>query len=181
MRKIIHGVLFALAAFALALPAHAGKGGGTLPPTIDKKSRNDNTVYAGINWNFGVRNGATAVLGYRDAKVKSNSNVEGWKVEATWVLSGAPMGFGEVRAKYLKGERDVQGELGLGFSGAHEAFLLNGGVQGPYINGNVDYLFNKGWLASIGANTLNKVKKPKKSESCPAGYFLQDGTCFPDD
>jgi len=181
MSKIFHGVLFVLAAFALALPAHAGKGGGTLPPTIDKRSRNDNSVYVGINWNFGARNGATAVLGYRDAKVKSNGNVDGYKVEATWVLSGAPMGFGELRAKYLKGERNVQGEVGLGFSGAHEAFLINGGVQGPYINGNIDYLFNKGWLASIGVNSLGKVKKPRETLTCPAGYTLDVDTCFADD
>ena len=119
------------------------------------------------------------MLGYRDAHVKKNGNVDGWKVEATLVLSGAPIGFGELRAKYLAGERDVQGEIGLGFSGAHEAFLIAGGVQGPYINGNVDYLFNKGWLASIGVNSLGKMKKPKKG--CPSGYFLQDGDCFPDD
>jgi len=174
MSKILHGVLFLLASFALVLPAHAGKGGSTVPPTVEKKSRNDNTVYVGINWNFGARDGATAVLGYRDAHVKKNSNVDGWKVEATWVLSGAPMGFGEVRAKWLKGERDVQGELGAGFSGAHQAFLLNAGVQGPYINGNLDYLFNKGILASIGVNSLDKVKKPKKVSTCPAGYTLDE-------
>ena len=174
MSKIFHGVLFVLASFALVLPAHAGKGGGTVPPTVEKKSRNDNTVYVGINWNFGARTGATAVLGYRDAHVKKNGNVDGWKAEATWVLSGAPMGFGEIRAKYLKGEREVQGEIGAGFSGAHEAFLLNAGVQGPYINGNLDYLFNKGFLGSIGVNSLDKVKKPKKVSTCPPGYTLDD-------
>ena len=180
MTKLFHGVLFMLAAFALALPAHAGKGGSTVPPTVDKKARNDNTVYVGINWNFGVRNGATAVVGYRDAHIKTNNNVDGWKVEATWVLSGAPMGFGEIRAKYLKGERDVQGELGLGFSGAHEAFLLNGGVQGPYVNGNIDWLWGKGLLFSIGANTLDSVKKPKKTNTCPPGYTLDVDICIQD-
>jgi hypothetical protein len=179
MTQLFHGVLFMLAAFAMALPAHAGKGGGSVPPTIEKKSRSDNTVYVGINWNFGVRNGATAVLGYRDAKVKANNDVDGWKVEATVVLSGmSNISFGEVRAKYLKGERDVQGELGAGFSGAHEAFLLNAGVQGPYVNGNADWMFGKGFLFSIGANTLDKVKRPKEVSTCPPGYFLEDGTCF---
>lgn len=181
MSKIIHGVLFALAACSLALPAHAGtSGGGGTPPTIVKSSRNDNSLYVGINWNFGVRTGATAVLGYRDAKVKSNGNVDGFKVEATWVLSGAPMGFGELRAKYLKGERSAQGEVGLGFSGAHEAFLIHGGVQGPYINGGVDYLFNKGWLASIGVNSLGKVKKPKETTTCPSGTTFDGTLCIPD-
>jgi hypothetical protein len=181
MTKLLHGVLIMLAAFAMTPPAHAGTIGGTVPPTIEKSSRNDNTVYVGINWNFGLRDGATAVLGYRDAKVKANSNVEGWKVEATVVLSGAPMGFGELRAKWLQGERDVQGELGAGFSGAHEAFLLNAGVQGPYVNGNVDYLFGKGFLFSIGANTLGKVKKPKETTTCPQGYTLSGDVCVLDD
>ena len=180
MTKLFHGVLFMLAAFALLLPAHAGIS-GTVEPDVEKQSRHDNTVYVGINWNFGVRDGATAVIGYRDAKVKTNSNVEGWKAEATFVLSGANMGFGELRAKYLMGERDVQGELGLGFSGAHEAFLLNGGIQGPYVNGNVDYLFNKGWLFSIGANSLGKVKKPKEMTTCPPGYTLNGDVCVLDD
>ena len=71
----------------------------------------------------------------------------------------------------------MQGELGAGFSGAHEAFLLNAGVQGPYVNGNVDYLFGKGFLFSIGANTLDKVKKPKKTTTCPPGYTLSGDVC----
>ena len=177
MTKLYHGVLFLLATLALALPAHAGKGGS---PPVEKKSRSDNTVYVGINWNFGVRNGATAVVGYRDARVNTHKNVDGWKAEATFVLSGANMGFGEIRAKYLKGERDVQGELGLGFSGAHEAFLLNGGVQGPYVNGNIDWLWGKGLLFSIGANTLDSVKKPKKTNTCPPGYTLDVDICIQD-
>ena len=182
MSKLLHGVLFMLTAWAIALPAHAGKGSVPVPPTIEKKGRNDNTVYVGINWNFGARNGATAVLGYRDAHVDKHNNVDGWEVEATWVLSGGPMTFGEVRAKYLKGERDVQGELGAGFSGAHEAFLLNGGVQGPYVNANADFLFGKGFLFSIGANTLDKVKKRKEVTTCPAGFELQvDNLCTPID
>ncbi len=180
MSKFIHAILFASASLAMVLPAHAGKGGGTLPPTIEKQGRHDKRIYAGINWNFGVRDGATAVLGYRAAKVKSNSHVDGYKVEATWVLSGAPMGFGEARVKYLNGRRSAQGEVGIGFSGAHQAFLINGGVQGPYANAGVDYLFDKGWLGSIGVNSLGKVKKPKETLTCPPGYFLDVDTCFID-
>ena len=131
MTKLFHGVLFTLAAFAWRCRRMPARAEARSPPTVEKNSRNDNTIYVGINWNFGVRDGATAVLGYRDAQVDKHSNVDGWKVEATFVLSGAPMGFGELRAKYLKGERDVQGELGLGFSGAHEAFLLERRRPGP--------------------------------------------------
>ncbi|MEP7303397.1 MAG: hypothetical protein ABI699_17925 [Caldimonas sp.] len=181
MRHMIQGAVFALAACGLALPAHAGKGGGDVPPTIAKTGRHDNRIYAGINWNFGARNGATAVVGYRAAKVKASGKVDGYKAELTWVLSGAPMGFGEARVKYLNGRRSVQGEIGVGFSGAHEAFLINGGVQGPFANAGVDYLFNKGYLASIGVNSLKKVKAPQETLSCPNGFILNGNTCTEDD
>ena len=180
MSKTIPGVLFALAAVALALPTQAGTTGGGTPPTIEKTGRNDNSLYVGINWNFGARDGATAVLGYRGAKVKSNGNVDGFKVEATWVLSGAPMGFGEARVKYLNGKRSVQGEVGVGYSVAHQAFLINGGVQGPYANAGVDYLFDKGYLASIGVNSLNRVKEPKETQTCPSATTFDGTLCIPD-
>jgi len=182
MIRIVHGLAFALLAGAVVLPAHAGNvpppPPSTVDPTITKSGRNDNRLYVGINWNFGVRNGATAVVGYRGAKVAAGGHVNGFKTELSYVLSGAPMGFGELRVKYLNGSRSVQGEAGAGYSFAHQAFLLNGGVQGPYINGGVDYLFDKGWLGSIGVNTLGRVRGPKETLTCPVGYTLDNtGLC----
>ena len=146
-------------------------------PTITRTGRHENRVYAGINWNFGVRDGATVVLGYRAAKVSSGGHVDGFKAEIGYVLSGAPTGLAEARVKYLNGSRSAQGEVGAGFSFASQAPLVNLGVQGPYINGGVDYLFGKGSLASIGVNTLGKAKKPIETASCPAGSVLVSGLC----
>ena len=184
MSRLITATLVAFAALAVGLPAHAGKGGPQLPPTIDptitKSGRNDNRLYVGINWNVGVRNGATAVLGYRGAKVGSGGHVRGYKAELTYVLSGAPMGFGEFRAKYVNGSRTAQIEPGLGYSFAHQAFLLNLAGQAPYVNVGADYLFDKGWLASFGVNSLKKARAPLETASCPAGYTLGGGTCTQD-
>jgi hypothetical protein len=185
MSRTFTATLFALAALALSLPAHAGKGGPQLPPTIDptisKSGRNDNRLYVGINWNIGARTGATAVVGYRGAKVGSGSHVHGYKAEVSYVLSGAPMGFGEARIKYINGTRSMQVEPGAGWSFAHNAFLLNIGGQAPFIGANLDYLVDKGWLASIGVNSLNRVRGPRETAGCPAGYTLGGGTCTLDD
>lgn len=168
-------------ALALAAPAHAGKGGPTEPPTIaasvNNESRNDNKVYAGINWNFGARTGATAVIGYRAAKVRSNNRVRGAKFEVSYILSGAPMGLGEIRVKGLSGSRSLQGELGAGYGFHGQAFLLNMGVQGPYVNAGTDYLFGPGWQPYIGVNTLGKARHARETSSCPAGYSLSGSTC----
>ncbi|MGZ5130302.1 MAG: hypothetical protein ACXWCV_03110 [Caldimonas sp.] len=181
MSKSVLGVLLAITALAVALPAEAGKGGPVVPPTVDPivthSSRNDNKVYAGINWNFGVRTGATVFVGVRAARVNADSKVHGAKAEISYVLSGAPMGLGEARLKYLVGNRDTQGEGGVGYSFAHQAFLVNGGMQAPFMNGGADYLFGKGFLVYIGGNTLDSVRKPRDNFSCPTGYTLSGTTC----
>jgi hypothetical protein len=146
-------------------------------PTVVKEGRHDNRVYVGINWNFGVRDGATVVVGYRAAKISSSDHVQGVKVEVGYVLGGAPSGLAEARLKYLNGSRSAQGEIGAGFSFASQAPLVNAGVQGPYLNGGVDYLFGKGSLASIGVNTLGRAKKATETATCPAGSVLVNGVC----
>jgi len=181
MNRFLLGCAVAGSALALAAPVHAGKGGPTQPPTIaasvSKESRNDNKVYAGIQWNFGARTGATAVVGYRAAKVRSNDRVRGAKVEVSYVLSGAPMGLGEFRVKGLAGSRSLQGELGAGYGFQGQAFLLNMGVQGPHVVAGTDYLFGPGWQPYIGVNTLGKARKARETFSCPAGYSLSGSTC----
>jgi hypothetical protein len=181
MNRSLFGCAVAAFAFVLAVPAYAGKGGPSQPPTIaasvSKQSRTDNKVYAGINWNFGARSGATAVIGYRGAKTRDNDKVRGFKVELGYILSGAPMGFGELRIKGLAGTRDVQGEFGAGYGFHGQAFLLTGGVQGPYVVAGTDYLFGPGWQPYIGVNTLGKAKKARETFSCPAGYSLSGSTC----
>ena len=178
MNRTIRNAVFALAATSVFPSAFAG---ATPPtgedPTIIRSGRHENRVYAGINWNFGVRDGATIVVGYRAAKVSSGGHVDGFKAEIGYVLSGAPTGLAEARVKYLNGSRSAQGEVGAGFSFASQAPLFNLGVQGPYINGNYDYLFGKGSLGSIGINTLGKARKPTETATCPAGSVLVSGLC----
>lgn len=161
----------------VALPANAGKGGGGTPPVITPATatfvgRHDNSAYAGINWNFGVRSGATAVLGYRAARVSANEHVSGGKAEFTWVLSGGPVGPGEFRVKALSGRRDFQGELGLGYSFRESAFVFNVGAQGAYANLGFDFMIDKGWMGSIGLNSLGRVDHPDVIWFCPAGSTM---------
>ena len=170
-------------ALAIACPAHAGATGPTPVTTITKQSRKDNKVFVGINWNFGVRTGATAVVGYRWAKVNSSDHVHGALADLTIVLSGAPVGVGEFHVKGLTGSRSVQGELGVGYGFQGEAFLVNGGVRVPYANVGTDYLFGKGWQPYVGVDTLKRVKAHEETSttSCPSGFNLSKGACVATD
>jgi hypothetical protein len=182
MKATVLAAFVAVASVSLAMPACAGSSGTAPTTTITKQGRNDNKLFAGINWNWGVRNGATAVIGYRWAKIKDNERVHGALIDMTFALSGAAVGPGEIHLKALQGRRSVQGELGIGYGLQAGAFLLNAGVRGPYVNLGTDYLFGKGWQPYVGIDTLGRVKKPNEvsTTTCPPGFDLQNGACFID-
>jgi hypothetical protein len=180
MKQFNLALLSALVAAVVAVPALAGKGGPSPTTTITKKSRQDNKVFVGINWNFGVREGLTGLVGYRYAKVSTSDRVSGALADLTFPITGATFGIGELHVKGLAGNRSAQGEAGVGYGFQSSAFLLNAGVRAPYVNAGVDYLFSKGWQPYIGVNSLDKPKAhtEKTTTTCPAGYVLQGSNCI---
>lgn len=163
----------ALLALTLAAPAEAGKGGPSPVTTITKKNRNDNKLFVGINWNWGVREGLTGVVGYRWAKVKTDDKVRGGLVDLTIPLTGADkFTLGELHLKGLAGKRSVQGEAGVGYGFQGGAFLLNAGVRGPFATAGTDYLFGKGWQPYVGIHSMGRTKKAETTSTttCPNNY-----------
>ena len=148
-----------------ALPAAAG-----FVPTTVQTTRHDNKVFVGLNWNFGVRNGLTAVVGYRYAYVSGSNHLAGGIVDLTAPLTGAAFQLGEVHLKGMLGTRSVQGEGGVGYGFEAAAFLVNGGVRVPYGNAGVDYLFGKGLQPYVGIDSLKRAKGLNTTTSiCPPG------------
>jgi len=180
MKRLFLTLSLVLASFALAAPAFAGNSGSAPTTTITKSSRHDNKVFVGINWNFGVRTGATAVVGYRWAQVSTSDHVHGVLVDLTVPLTGAPVQLGEFHVKGLDGTRSVQGELGVGYGFQGEAFLVNGGVRVPYVNAGTDYLFGKGWQPYVGIDTLQRARPHTETTqtSCTPPAILSGGLCI---
>lgn len=166
-----------IATVGLASPAWAGKGGSPVTPTFSKATKSDNKAYLGIQWDMNVRNSATVVLGYRSAKVSSDDKVHGAAAEMTFALTGPMRGPAEFRIKGFDGKRKSQGELGVGYSLLHQAFLLNAGVQGNHVYGGVDYLFGPGFKPYVGLNTIKRYDAVPQSATCPTGYTLVGNTC----
>ena len=180
MQKIVTTATLAFVSLVIALPAHAGKGGPAPVTSITKQSRKDNKIFVGINWNFGVREGLTGVVGYRFARVSASDRVRGGLIDLTVPLTGAPIQFGEVHLKALSGSRSVQGELGVGYGFQGGAFLVNGGVRVPYANAGADYLFGKGWQPYLGVDTLKRARPHIETTTkvCANGnLLLPSGSC----
>lgn len=181
MKKIVSTATLGFVSLVIALPASAGVSGPAPITSITKQSRKDNKIFVGINWNFGVREGVTGVVGYRFARVNANDRVRGGLIDFTVPFTGAPIQLGEMHIKALAGSRSVQGELGVGYGFQGEAFLLNGGVRVPYANVGTDYLLGKGWQPYFGIDTLGRARAHKETSttSCPTGFNLSNGACQP--
>ena len=179
MRQTLFWILLVLGSALVAPAAHAGKGGGPVAPTMTNQKLSDNQAFIGLQWNFGVRNGASVVVGYRWAKVTSDDKVNGGQIAFNYAITGTT-GPGELRLNWLSGTRSAQGELGLGYSFHAASFLANAAVQGSYVYGGIDYLVNKGFQPYIGVNTVHYKRVPYL-QTCPLGTTLGGGNCVNDD
>lgn len=178
MNTILRSMMVLLASPLLALSAFAGTGGPAPTTTITKKSRSDNQVFVGLNWNWGVRQGLTGVVGYRWARVSASDNVRGGLVDITIPFTGAPIGIGEIHVKGLAGSRSVQAEAGFGYGFQAGAFLVNAAVRVPYFTGGTDYLFGKGWQPYIGVHSMGRAKRAQEESTttCPTDFEFDPET-----
>lgn len=176
MNRLALVTVVTVAAVVIAPAAQAGKGGSPVVPTLQQQKKNDNKAFIGLQWNFGVREGLSGVIGYRWAKVGFGDNVRGTHLDFTFALTGQT-GPGEIHLKAFDGQRDVQGEIGIGYGFHARAFLVNAGVQGPHVNAGADYLFGKGLQPYVGVNTIRRYKAAPDQLTCPTGYSLVGSSC----
>jgi hypothetical protein len=171
------------AAFALALACGPVLAGVPTPPpsptftttVIGQDEASEDEFFVGLNWQFGAQSQPELVVGYRDVDVRSDGDVQGVGLDMTFPLKGG-IKPGELRLKGIDGDEDLQGEFGLGWSFAHEGFLLTGGAQGQYFTAGTDYVFGTGWQPYVGVNTIGEYDQPpyltETTGSCPAPYVL---------
>ncbi|GAB2499341.1 hypothetical protein [Arenimonas alkanexedens] len=181
------------AAFALVLACGPVLAGVPTPPpaptftttVIGQDNTSEDEFFVGLNWQFGAHSQPELVVGYRDLDVSSNGDVDGFGLDFTFPLT---KGFrpGELRLKGIDGDEDLQGEFGLGWSFAHQGFLLTGGAQGRHFTAGTDYVFGTGWQPYLGVNTVGEYDVPpyltETTASCPSPFVLAPGgqTCqFP--
>lgn len=177
-----------LLGFITVLPASIALAGkGPPPPTVTTIGASKDTVnrgYAGLKWTLGQGLTPAVVVGFRRATVKSNGDTQGGDISFSFNLVGGPKPD-KLRVKYFNGQENAQGEVGAGYDFSKGVFA-GVGVQGPYSNLGVDYLFTQGapWEPFFMLNTLKKYDKPSGSTttlSCPPPFELLGNTCvFPE-
>lgn len=185
-------VLFYITA---ASTAFAGKGGGS--PVFDwvgagssSASRHDTDCYVGIKALFGELKDPRALVGCRQAKIKSNNDVNGFDISiSAKFLNGFDLE--KLRLKGFNGNTTTQAEVGGGYDFNKKAPFVGLSAKAPYSTFGIDVLPKDGLeLKNLEAymqiDTVGKYRKPRGNGvgdcqqigSAPAadGYLLPDCT-----
>lgn len=157
---------YPLAAIALSLlSAQSVAGFAPYPATPSgSTAKNDTQFYAGLNWNLGGSKIPEAVVGVRLARINSAGYVYGSDFSGSMNLS--KFGMSKIKAKYVDGTNNGQGEIGLGYSFGPGKFLGTLGYSLPYLNAGTDYVLGNGFEPYAGINTIDRYSKPALTYSC---------------
>lgn len=112
-------------------------------------------------------------FGFRSLRVKSSDSVNGADLSARIRLDGG-IAFDSTRLVYVGGERDILGNIGIGYSNTNASFLGTAAIQGPYLRAGSDFeIANKRFVPYLELLTLDKpnnVNRKPGSNTCPTGY-----------
>lgn len=146
-------------------------------PTVISESKTVNRGYAGLQWTLGQGLTPNVVLGLRRAIVHSDGETQGGDISFSFNLIGG-LHPEKLRVKFFNGRENIQGEVGGGYDFT-KGFYGGLGIQGPYSNLGVDYLFTKGrtWEAYFILNTLKAYNKPAATLLCEPYEVLNAGIC----
>lgn len=128
------------------------------------QTETENRAYAGLVWTLQEQMSwiPDLTVGFRSLRVKSSDSVNGGEISARIKLKDG-ISFDSTRLSYVGGERDVLGNVGIGYSATNSSFLGTLAVQGAYTRLGTDYQFNGNkfvpYLEVLTVDKPNNVKK----------------------
>lgn len=174
---------FYLIVLFAALSGNAFAGGGITVFAVPggAGSERQTSAYAGLAWTLGGQKSSLrpdVVVGVRSLKVKSNDQVNsGLDLSARFSFANM-FAFDSVRLSYVGGNRELLGNLGIGYSNTSKSYLTTLAAQGAHSRAGVDYEFNKKTLLPyFELLTVNKPRSVNKDMAlaCPAGWTVPPG------
>ncbi len=107
----------------------------------------------GLRFEFGD-NAAEVVGSVRHTYTDTNNTVTGFLGEVAVPVITEHNHGPKIRAMGLVGSTCVQGTAGVGYDFANNQALIGAGVQGPYVEGGVNFLFNSELHPYVGVNSF---------------------------
>lgn len=149
---------------------------GLPPPSVvsTTSTNHEHRVYAGLVWSLKEQFSLIpdATLGFRSVRVKSNDNVSGGDISARISFNNG-IAIDSTRLSYVGGNRDILGNLGIGYSNAHSTLLGTVAVQGPYSRLGTDFEFaDKKFVPYLEVLTVDKPNRVRDGISCPINNWV---------
>jgi len=136
-------------------------GSVTPPPTYNSNKDTQTRAYAGLVWVFNNKASMKpdVTVGVQSLRVKSSDSVSGADLNLRFKLEDG-LKLDSNRLSYVGGERNIQGQLGFGYSYSQKSWLTTGAVSGPFSKIGGDFIINKKSFDPF--IEINTMKKPKK-------------------
>jgi hypothetical protein len=183
MRRLLPVTAFTMLSMAFAShPAFAEllcdtSLGCELPSTTPGALKNarETRFVAGVQLDLGTL-APSLYFAVRSAETTTHDQVYGAMLDVSvpalpQLLDANPI----VRVMGLAGNRGFQGEAGAGLRVRDLAPVLAAGVQAPYVNGGLNYIWGDGLHPYAGVSTFGRAIAPHRrggTQSCPSGYSL---------
>lgn len=155
-----------IATLFISFNTYAGCIPATLVTTLGKSQTNtENRAYAGLVWTLQEKMSLTPdlTIGLRSLRVKSSDSVSGGEVSARIKFKDG-ISFDSTRLSYVGGERDLLGNIGVGYSLKNSSLLGTLAVQAAYTRLGTDYQFNGNkFVPYVEALTVDKPIKVKQT------------------
>ncbi len=154
MRKTTISLFLLAALFAIPFKASAAP----LPPP--SSTQTETRVFVGLQWNFG-NDRPEIMLGVRHTETDSDDSVIGGKFDIALPFDLANF-RPTIRLLALAGNRDLQGEAGLGIQTSDWKPLIAVGAQLPFLDFGANYVFDEAFKPYIGLDSLKKPEPARK-------------------
>ncbi len=148
---LVTGCIFASATTNACLPQYS---------FVDRKTSQTN-VYAGLNWNLEGGKTPALVLGVFQTRVETDGDTRGANM-AFHINLKNKIRPGKLNVSLLKGQEDLQGEIGFGFDFLKSEPLVLLGINAPYVSAGVNIYSNPGFVPFAQLHTKGDFHTPDK-------------------
>lgn len=133
-------------------------------------STTDNRAYGGLAWEIGADQSyiPSIVLGFRSIRQNSDSYIDGADFSVHFLYNNGIV-IDSTKLLYVGGEREVQLNVGGGYSFKDSNFLATASIQLPYASVGSDYLLTAKQFKLFGE--LNSLDELKGFRECPFDHF----------
>ena len=142
------------------------------------REKSKTNLYAGLNWDLDGGATPALVLGAFRTKVETDGDTKGGNLSLDINLKNK-IKPSKLKLSFLKGQENLQGEIGFGYNFLKSKPLVLLGVNVPYVSAGIDVYSNPGIVPFAQLHTKGNFDKPGQECKFVGGALgqFEDANC----